>query len=105
MTENPPNGMYRTMIKYFKTVAYLEGISLLLLLGVAMPLKYIWAMPLAVRIVGMAHGLLFVAYVGLLTYLHTEHNWPAKRTALAFVASMVPFGVFFFNHYENQEPT
>lgn len=67
-----------------------------------MPLKYVWAMPLAVRVVGMIHGLLFLAYLALLTYIHTEKNWPARRTALAFVASVVPFGVFVFNHYETR---
>ena len=50
------------MLKTFRIIAYLEGISFLLLLGVAMPLKYHWGMPLAVRIMGSLHGFLFVAY-------------------------------------------
>ena len=59
------------MSKFFKIVATLEGISLLLLLFVAMPLKYIFDLPEFVRVIGMAHGLLFIGYIILATMLKT----------------------------------
>ena len=48
------------MLKTFKIVSYLEGISYLLILFVTMPLKYIWDMPEANMVIGMAHGVLFL---------------------------------------------
>ena len=52
-----------TTIGRLRVIGLLEGISFLVLLGVAMPLKYVWDEPQAVRGVGMAHGVLFLAYV------------------------------------------
>ncbi len=72
----------------------LEGISFLLLLFVAMPLKYFAGMPLAVRITGSLHGVLFVAFVYQLFVAAAEHDWPLRKSALAFLASLVPFGPF-----------
>lgn len=77
-----------------RLVGVLEGISFLLLLFVAMPLKYFADMPMAVRITGSAHGLLFCAFVYVLFTTATEHDWPLRKSALAFVASIVPFGPF-----------
>ena len=53
-------------VRLFSTIALVEGISYVLLLGIAMPLKYFLDMPLAVKVVGWAHGVLFMAYVVLL---------------------------------------
>lgn len=72
----------------------LEGISFLLLLGVAMPLKYIFDQPLAVRIVGMAHGVLFLLLCFLLFQAWGDKKLAFKDAALAFVASLLPFGPF-----------
>lgn len=83
------------MFKLFKFTALLEGVSLLILLFVAMPLKYIWGDPLAVKYVGMAHGLLFIAYVIFAIMLKDERNWDLKRTAFILLASVVPFGTFY----------
>jgi len=77
-----------------RLVAFLEGISLLLLLFVAMPLKYWAGLPLAVRYVGMAHGLLFVLYVLLVIPVAIEHRWGLGKTALALLVSVLPFGTF-----------
>jgi len=78
-----------------RLVSLFEGISLLVLLGIAMPLKY-WAhMPLGVRVVGMAHGLLFVAYVLLLIQNAIEQRWSAGKVGLGLVASVVPFGAIY----------
>ena len=86
--------MLRNEIGRLRLVGILEGISFLLLLGVAMPLKYIWDFPLAVRMVGMAHGLLFLLYCLALLLAWLEAKWPLKRAALLFVASLIPFGPF-----------
>ncbi len=79
----------------FRLVALLEGLSFLILLFVAMPLKYIWGMEEAVRIVGMAHGLLFVAYLLLLVVVKAALNWSNKLTVLSLLASVLPFGTFY----------
>lgn len=65
---------------------------MLLLVGIAMPLKYMWDRPEAVRVIGMAHGLLWLAFVILLLRTMIVAKWPLGRGALIFVASLVPFG-------------
>jgi integral membrane protein len=78
-----------------RIVGFLEGLSFLVLLGIAMPLKYLAGQPDAVRMVGMAHGLLFVLYVLLVIMTAIERSWSFKKTVLAFLASLVPFGPFY----------
>jgi integral membrane protein len=85
------------MRNIFRSVGWLEGLSYILLLGVAMPLKYIWDDPSWVRVVGMAHGLLFIAYVGLAFVLYLREDWSIKKLAGALVASLLPFGPFVFD--------
>ncbi|RMG57930.1 MAG: DUF3817 domain-containing protein [Bacteroidetes bacterium] len=72
----------------------LEGISYLLLLGVAMPLKYLAGWPAAVTYVGWAHGLLFVVYLGLAGLAWWQLRWPLRRLIEAFFAALLPFGPF-----------
>lgn len=81
-----------TPLGRFRIVAFWEGISYLLLLFVAMPLKYGLGMDAAVRVVGMAHGVLFIAYVATLA-LAWRRLGP-NRGVMAFVLSLVPFGTF-----------
>ncbi|OIQ15365.1 MAG: hypothetical protein BM557_11665 [Flavobacterium sp. MedPE-SWcel] len=83
------------MTRFFKIVATLEGLSLLVLLFVAMPLKYIWDMPEMVRTVGMAHGVLFIGYIILAVMLKIEDAWPWKKFLIVCAASVVPFGTFY----------
>lgn len=83
------------MSKFFKIVATLEGISLLLLLFVAMPLKYIFDLPEFVRVIGMAHGLLFIGYIILATMLKMEESWNNKKFFEVCIASIIPFGTFY----------
>ena len=78
------------MKKTFKTTALLEGISLLLLLFFAMPMKYICDMPIYVRVIGMAHGLLFIAYIIMAYMLKTEEQWDKKKFIVICVASVIP---------------
>jgi integral membrane protein len=86
--------MKQLAIRRFRYVAYIEGISYVLLLFVAMPLKYFAGLPLAVRIVGMAHGVLFIAYVVTLALAASQVGWSVRKSALAFLASLVPFATF-----------
>ncbi len=72
-----------------------EGISYLVLLGIAMPLKYIGHMPTPVRVVGMLHGILFVGYGIALLQAKMAYSWSMKKTIIAFLLSFLPFGTFF----------
>ncbi|PWA05950.1 DUF3817 domain-containing protein [Flavobacterium psychrotolerans] len=83
------------MIKFFKIIALLEGISLLTLLFFAMPMKYAFDQPIFVKTVGMAHGLLFIAYILMAIMLKFEENWNMKKSAVICFASVIPFGTFY----------
>ena len=82
------------LLRAFRAVALAEGASFLLLLGVAMPLKYALGMPVAVQIVGLLHGLLFMAYMALGPILFTEAGWPLARVPGFLAAAVLPFGTF-----------
>lgn len=81
-------------VKQFKIVAILEGASFLILLGIAMPLKYIFDLPATTQVVGMAHGILFIAYVLMVVLIRKQLDWNRKVTLLALTASVLPFGPF-----------
>ncbi|RYD79169.1 MAG: DUF3817 domain-containing protein [Sphingobacteriales bacterium] len=81
-------------LSIFRKVAVAEGISYLLLLFVAMPLKYFADMPLAVKYTGWAHGLLFVLYAVLLIMAWMEQKWSFGKAVLIFLASLLPFMPF-----------
>jgi integral membrane protein len=83
------------MLKFFKIIALLEGTSLLLLLLFAMPMKYMFHEPVFVRTIGMAHGVLFVAYLILAIMQKIESNWTFKTFGIVCVASIIPFGTFY----------
>lgn len=86
--------MLRTPVGRFRAVALVEGVSYLVLLGVAMPLKYFAGFPGAVMAVGWAHGVLFVLYLISLGEVSFKRRWRLLRILGAFVASLVPFGTF-----------
>jgi len=85
---------FKTSLGRLRVIGWWEGVSFLLLLGVAMPLKYFADWPLAVRYVGMAHGILFLLYVAAAIQAALDHNWSWKRTALVLAASLLPGGPF-----------
>ena len=87
--------LLKTSVGRLRVIGFLEGVSFLLLLGVAMPLKYIWGQPLAVKYVGMAHGILFLAYLWATIQAVLDCNWSWKRGVLIAVASVIPFGTFY----------
>jgi len=86
------------MTRLFKIIATLEGISLLALLFVAMPLKYVYEMPEYVRVVGMAHGLLFIVYIVIACMLKAELKWPTGKFLIICLASVIPFGTFYIEN-------
>ena len=87
--------LLKSSLGRLRIIALLEGISLLILLGIAMPLKYLAGIPEVVRVVGMAHGVLFILYAVLLIGVAVEKSWSFKKTILAFIASVIPFGTFY----------
>jgi integral membrane protein len=74
-----------------RAVACAEAISFLVLLGIAMPLKYAWGMPLAVLLAGSVHGGLFLLYCWALLRVVRDAQWPRRRIALVFVSALLPF--------------
>lgn len=78
-------------------VGHLEGISFLILLGIAMPLKHFYNMPKAVTVVGMLHGLLFIAFLYMLYRMYDEGGWSITKCVKAFLLSIIPFGTFFLH--------
>lgn len=80
---------------WLRKVGLLEGLSFLLLLFIAMPLKYFANLPIYVTIVGAIHGVLFILFVLLVLVVWVRHRWPITRVILALLASVVPFGPFF----------
>lgn len=81
-------------VSIFRFVAMAEGISFLILLGVAVPLKYVFEIPQPVKIIGMTHGVLFVLFVllawGAMLAMKKSFLWFMK----ALVLSFIPFGTF-----------
>lgn len=84
-------------IRRFRMTALAEGSSFLLLLFVAMPMKYVMGMPKVVTVVGAIHGILFLAYVAQLAQLRFKHQWDNRFSFFAFLASLLPFGPFIFD--------
>lgn len=82
-------------VKVFKWVSILEGVSFLLLLGIAMPLKYIWELPQMVQVIGMFHGIFFIAYILGAMYLFKRLSWNIKTLLIVCVSSILPMGPFY----------
>ena len=97
------NNLFKSSIGRLRIIGIVEGISFILLLGLAMPLKYIWEMPLAVRIVGSLHGLLFVLFLYALLQVTIERKWNIVRVMTAFMSSLLPFGTFVFDKQLKKE--
>lgn len=86
-------------VSFLRRIALLEAISFLMLLGIAMPLKYAWHMPMAVSVVGMIHGVIFVVLCWALVQVIKTARWPVSRAAIVFVASLLPFVPFFLDRW------
>ena len=83
---------------WFRKIAFAEGVSFLVLLLIAMPLKYFADMPMAVTIVGGLHGFLFVAFVVMAWEVKREYKKDWGWVVKSFIASILPFGTFWMDH-------
>lgn len=84
------------MIQAFRVLGWLEGASFLILLFIAMPMKYLAGNPALVKSMGPIHGFLFVGYVLMANYLASELNWSGKTRLIAFISAVLPAGTFWF---------
>jgi integral membrane protein len=87
----------KSIVGIMSIVAILEGLSYLFILFVSMPLKYFADMPMPNKIGGMFHGILFVLYIVLLFPTAKKLNWGFKTIAIGALASVIPFGTFWFD--------
>ena len=81
-----------TTFSRFRLISFIEGISFLILVFIAMPLKYFAGIPLAVKIVGMSHGILFILFIIALIMAYKKYSWNNSLTFKLFVYSIIPFG-------------
>ena len=86
--------MLNSVIGRLRLIGMIEGVSFLLLLGIAMPLKYLADMPTAVLVVGSIHGGLFLLYLVALAHAKYVRNWSIAKWFPPLVASVLPFGPF-----------
>jgi len=85
------------MKNIFRIVSFLEGVSYLLLLFIATPIKYFSEDPSYVKMLGMPHGILFMIYVVLAFMLKAPEKWSGKTFGVVLVASILPFGTFYID--------
>jgi integral membrane protein len=81
-------------VPFLRRIAFIEGISFLVLLCIAMPLKYLAHLPQAVLAAGWAHGVLFVILCAALLRTMLIAKWPVSRCAMVFIAALLPCGPF-----------
>ena len=82
----------------FRFLAFLEGLSYILLLFIAMPLKYIGGNEILVKALGMPHGILFILYIISCALLKSKMRWNKITTFILLIASVVPFGTFYVDY-------
>lgn len=92
-------GVATTFLKNLRRLGFVEGISTLVLFGIAMPLKYMADMPLAVRIAGSLHGALFVGLTFMLVMAITRVPLSRRMAVLGIVAAVIPFGPFVYDRW------
>jgi integral membrane protein len=96
-------GLLSTPLSRLRAIGFAEGVSYLLLLCVAMPLKYLAGLPLAVKVTGWAHGVLFVAYGLAAIHAFRDRGWDLRRLAVVLAASLVPIGTFLLDRGWREE--
>lgn len=83
------------MLRLFRITSILEGISFLMLFAITMPLKYMADIPGPNKVVGYAHGVLFIAYIVLAAVFCYQKKWSIKRFIILGIASLLPFATFY----------
>ncbi len=84
-----------SLLNIFRIVAFLEGVSYILLLFIATPIKYLSGDPQYVKLLGMPHGILFILYIILAFMIKPELKWTNKQFGTVLLASIIPFGTFY----------
>ncbi len=84
-------------LNIFRIVALLEGVSYILLLFIATPIKYLLDDPQYVKLLGMPHGILFVAYIALALLFKKEFSWTNNQFLIVLLAAIIPFGTFYID--------
>ncbi|WP_078544853.1 DUF3817 domain-containing protein [Litchfieldia alkalitelluris] len=84
--------MFNTPIGQFRLMGFLEGISLIILLFIAMPLKYMAGLPEAVTVVGSLHGLFFLMYLVTIAYVTFKIRWSLLWVTSSIAVAFIPFG-------------
>ncbi|PQJ79467.1 DUF3817 domain-containing protein [Polaribacter porphyrae] len=79
----------------FRIVSFLEGVSYLLLLFIATPIKYLQDNPEYVKLLGMPHGILFMLYIVFAIVLKKEMKWDNKTFGIILACAVIPFGTFY----------
>ncbi|MBT8343907.1 MAG: DUF3817 domain-containing protein [Sulfurovum sp.] len=82
-------------LQKFRLINKIEGISFIILLFIAMPMKYSFGYPMATKVVGMMHGLLVFAFIYQVIEAKKEAGFTLKETALYSILSLIPFGSFY----------
>jgi len=83
------------MKNVFRLISFLEGISYLLLLFIAVPIKYLQEDATYVKMLGMPHGILFMGYIILAILIQKQMKWNLKTMGIVVLASIIPFGTFY----------
>ncbi len=89
--------LLKTPLGRFRIVAFIEGVSYILLLFIAVPLKRLAGIPEPVKYLGWAHGVLFILFLVTLLHVMVSDKWSIKKGLIAFIASFIPFGTFIFD--------
>ena len=89
--------MNKSIINTFKLIAILEGVSYILLLFIAVPIKYLGNDPAYVKMLGMPHGILFILYIIMAMYISQKLNLSSKNRNGLLLASIIPFGTFYID--------
>lgn len=85
------------LLSTFRIIALLEGVSYILLLFIATPIKYLGDDPQYVKMLGMPHGLLFMAYVVMAVLISSDMKWSTRTLWKVLIASVIPFGTFYID--------
>lgn len=86
--------LLRDQLGRLRVLAFVEGVSFLLILFVTMPLKYFFDTPGPNRAIGMVHGLLFIGYCLMVLVVGINRDWNWRKIGLGLLASVIPFGTF-----------
>jgi integral membrane protein len=91
------NDLFKSGIGRLRVIAFLEGCSLLLLVFIAVPVKYLLNVPEATQAIGMIHGVLFIVFVVATLVISILHKWNLGRICMVMASSVLPFGTFYID--------